>query len=97
MKVFYPGVNIHQEALDIIVNASIAPLSKLRETLAKVCVLLAHLPENKVAECLLQVAKNDYDGSDDESYIPHTILQAVTNSKMAHFIAIQDVIDGTLS
>lgn len=81
----------------LVVDASSASLSELREALAKVCVRQARLPENEVAECLLQVAKNGYDGSDDESFIPRAIVQAATNSKRANCIAIQDIIDGTLS
>jgi len=81
----------------LVVDASSASLSELREALGNVCARQSRLPEQEVAECLLRVAQNGYDGSDDESFIPRAIVQAATNSKRANCIAIQDVIDGTLS
>lgn len=81
----------------LVVDASSASISELREVLRNVCARQSRLPENEVAECLLQVAQNGYDGSDDESFIPSAIMQAAMNSKRANLIAIQDVINGTLS
>ncbi|MFA6203879.1 MAG: hypothetical protein WC710_11915 [Gallionella sp.] len=81
----------------LVVDASNASMSELREVLRNVCARQSRFPENEVAECLLRVAQNGYDGSDDESFIPRAIMQAAMNSKRANRIAIQDVIDGTLS
>lgn len=81
----------------LVVDASSASISELREALGNVCARQSRLPEQEVAECFLRVAQNGYDGSDDESFIPRAIVQAATNSKRANCIAIQDVIDGTLS
>lgn len=81
----------------LVVDASSATISELRETFRSVCARQSRLSEQEVAECLLRVAQNGYDGSDDESFIPRAIVQAATNSKRANCIAVQDVIDGTLS
>jgi len=81
----------------LVVDASSVSISELREMLRNICARQSRLSENEVAECLLRVAQSGYDGSDDESFIPRAIMQAAMNSKRANRIAIQDVIDGTLS
>jgi len=92
---FSPRFNLFPSSL--VVDASRASISELREALRSVCARQTRLSEMAVAECFLHVAQNGYDGSDDESFIPRSIFQAATNSQRANRIAIQDVIDGTLS
>lgn len=82
---------------DLVIDASSASVSELRVSLGQICATKPVLSEQRVLACMVQVALNGYDGSDEQSFIPRAIMQAATNSKRANCLAIQDVINGTLA
>lgn len=81
----------------LVIDASSASQSELRQLLASRRSQKIKLSEVEVKASLVNVANNGYDGSTNETFIPRAVSEAAGNSRRANCIAIQDVIDGTLS
>jgi hypothetical protein len=81
---------------EFVIDANTASVSELRISLERICSSTYRFSENKMLACLEAVARDGYDGSENDSFIPQTVLQAATNAKRANLLAIQDVINKVL-
>jgi hypothetical protein len=92
---FYP-LRFHYFADDLVIDASSASVSELKLTLEKLSLMRNKISKEKLVNSMKKLVLHGYDGSDDESFIPHSIEQAASNSKKTNCLVIQDVIDGVL-
>ena len=81
---------------EFVIDANTASVSELRISLERICSHKFRFSENKMLACLKAVARDGYDGSDNDSFIPQTVLHDATASKKVNLLAIQDVINKVL-